>query len=118
MTSSGRTKDGNQKSEFGTPSNEYDNTPSLEDLPRYERPNLFNYDDETIAKKDKEVFELMQLYPNQDRAFIEQVWDMTFKMNDEEWTDFKEKCKEPAVKRQPVLKPIEIVWADDGRPFS
>lgn len=88
---------------------EYENTPSLEDLPRYERPNPFNYDDETLAKKDKEVLDLMKLYPKQDRALIEQIWDMTYKMNAEEWDEFKEKCSEPAVKRQPILKPIEIL---------
>lgn len=83
----------------------------LEEIPRYQESNPFNYDDETLALKRREVNQIMKDYPHMSRTQINDVWDLVHNMNDEQWNDFKKKCNEPAVKRQNagILETINIV---------
>lgn len=86
----------------------YQTFESLDEFPRYEKPNKFNYDDLTLARKNKEMRELIRDFPDVSPFYIEMFWDLLENASPEE----KEKMKEwKKSKPKPRPKGGEIVGA-------
>lgn len=49
---------------------------TIDEMPRYEAPNPFNYDNLTLAKRKKEVETASRDYPNVPQSMIEMAWDL------------------------------------------
>lgn len=72
----------------------------FEDIPRYKEPNPLGLSDEELAIKRQEVTGLLNIYKNQSRQMLNDIWDLTYKMTDQEWEEFKKKCNEPPITKQ------------------
>lgn len=78
----------------------HDNIVPFEEIPRYEEKNLLGYDDETLARKNRELKNILKDYPEHNKKFVGDIWDVVENMTNEEWEEFKKKCQAPPIKRQ------------------
>jgi hypothetical protein len=60
---------------------------SIEEMPRYEAPNPFKYDNLTLAKRKKDVEAASRDYPNVPPSMIEMAWDLIQNNPEEEIVD-------------------------------
>ena len=49
---------------------------SIQEMPRYQATNPFNYDKLTLGTRKREVNEAMKDYPNVPPSMIEMAWDL------------------------------------------
>jgi hypothetical protein len=60
---------------------------SIDEMPRYEAPNPFKYDNLTLAKRKKEVEAAFRDYPHVPPSMIEMAWDLIQNNSEEEIAD-------------------------------
>jgi len=73
----------------------------LNEMPRHEASNPLNYDDLTLARRNKEISAIMKDYPDQSPNAIQMAWDFVFLQGSDEaaMAEVKKLEKQPAKPR-------------------
>jgi hypothetical protein len=87
---------------------------TIDEMPRYQRDEPFNYDNLTLAKRKKEIDAAAKDYPNVPPSMIEMAWDLIQNNTDEMINDIitSGKWEKASKKERPtcgVAKSLEIV---------
>ena len=56
----------------------------LAEMPRHEASNPLNYDDLTLARRNKEISAIMKDYPDQSPSAIQMAWDFVYLQGSDE----------------------------------
>tara|TARA_R100000541_G_scaffold27854_1_gene37200 strand:+ start:991 stop:1275 length:285 start_codon:yes stop_codon:yes gene_type:complete len=56
----------------------------LDEMPRHEASNPLNYDDITLARRNKEISAIMKDYPDQSPNAIQMAWDFVYLQGSDE----------------------------------
>ena len=77
------------------------NSVSLENMPRHEASNPLNYDDLTLARRNKEISAIIKDYPNENPSSIQMAWDFVYLQGSDEaaMAEVKKLEKQPAKPR-------------------
>lgn len=87
---------------------------TIDEMPRYQHEDPFNYDNLTLAKRKKEIEAAAKDYPNVPPSMIEMAWDLIQNNTEEMINDIINSGKwEKASKKERatcgVAKSLEIV---------
>ena len=76
----------------------------LEELPRATQSNPLGFDELTLARREREIANIMKDYPNVPPKFIETAWDFvaTSKSEEDALEEVKRWDKTPAKPRNPI----------------
>ena len=76
----------------------------LEELPRATQSNPLGFDELTLARREREIANIMKDYPNVPPKFIETAWDFvaTSKSEEDALEEVKRWHKTPAKPRNPI----------------
>lgn len=61
-----------------------ENPVPLNEMPRHEASNPLNYDDLTLARREKEISAIIKDYPNENPSSIQMAWDFVYLQGSDE----------------------------------